>query len=395
VSRTLLLCEVFPPRTGGSGRWLWEVYRRLPPETVSIVAGTTPGDEAFDRKHGLNVVRLPLSFTTWGMASWAGFRQYTSMWWKLRRIVRRDHVTAIHCSKCLPEGWLAWLLRRSEGLPYLCYVHGEELNLAGQSRELAWLTRRVLNGAGFVIANSRNTQQILETWSVPPARIHVLNPGVDTEQFRPALPDETVQQRLGWQGRTVVLTVGRLQKRKGHDHLIRVLPRIRRAVPNVLYAVVGDGEEKGALEALVKSEGMGEHVRFHGELADDDLIRCYQQCDLFVLPNRQVGQDIEGFGMVLVEAQACGRPVVAGTSGGTAETMQAPVTGRLVDAANIDALGELLSELLTDRNLRERMGEAGRQQAVARFDWSALTEQARRHFAALSPASGERSRGAT
>ena len=139
-----------------------------------------------------------------------------------------------------------------------------------------------------------------------------------------------MRARLGWGERRVVLTVGRLQKRKGHDMMIRALPAIRRAVPDVLYAIVGDGEERAALEQLAEQEGVRQSVQFLGEVDDETLVRCYQQCDLFALPNRQVGGDIEGFGMVLLEAQACGRPVLAGASGGTAETMRVPETGRVV-----------------------------------------------------------------
>ncbi len=183
----------------------------------------------------------------------------------------------------------------------------------------------------------------------------------------------------------MVLTVGRLQKRKGHDHLIPALRVVRQAVPDVLYAIVGDGEERDGLEALAEREGLSGHVRFHGELPDEALVACYQQCDLFVLPNRQVGRDIEGFGMVLVEAQACGKPVVAGTSGGTAETMSVPETGRLVAADDVAQLADVLVTLLRDAPGRERMGRAARRWAVEHFDWEQLSRQAAGLFRGIRP----------
>jgi phosphatidylinositol alpha-1,6-mannosyltransferase len=122
------------------------------------------------------------------------------------------------------------------------------------------------------------------------------------------------------------------------------------------------------------------HVQFLGEVADDRLIECYQQCDLFVLPNRQVGKDIEGFGMVLVEAQACGKAVVAGTSGGTAETMQPSVTGRVIDCDDPHRLGRTVLELLGDGELLNRMGTAGRRWAADHFDWAPLTSRAQQIF---------------
>src|SRR5262249_3774313 len=123
---------------------------------------------------------------------------------------------------------------------------------------------------------------------------------------------------------------------------------IRNKTPRVLYAIVGAGEEGESLKALVAAKGLDEHVQFLGELGDEALVQCYQQCDLFVLPNRQVGRDIEGFGMVLLEAQACGKPVVAGASGGTAETMRIPDTGRVVACDRPDELAALVCELLAE-----------------------------------------------
>src|SRR4029078_4661381 len=159
---------------------------------------------------------------------------------------------------------------------------------ATYSREHAWLVRKVLNAAEFLIANSANTRRILcEEWGQEEQRVHVLHPGVDTRYFSPAPRDTEARKRLGWNERPVLLTVGRLQKRKGHDMLIRALKTIRQSVPDVLYAIVGDGEERGPLEALALSEGVSQHVQFLGEINDAQLLTCYRQCDLFVLPNRQ------------------------------------------------------------------------------------------------------------
>src|SRR5205814_8863289 len=131
-----------------------------------------------------------------------------------------------------------------------------------------------------------------------------------------------------------------------HDMLHRALPAVRQTVPDGLYAIAGGGEERAALEKLADECGVRENVRFVGAVDEDALIRCYQQCDLFALPNRREGSDIEGFGMVLLEAQACGRPVVAGDSGGTAETRHVPEAGRVGPCDGPEALERLLPELV-------------------------------------------------
>lgn len=375
MSNVLLLTEVFPPQTGGSGRWLHEVYRRMP--SVVVAAGEFAGAEKFDAGQELAIERVSLTFDSWGVFSGRGVKSYWRTYRRLAKLARRARASELHCGKCLPEGWLAWMVKQTYGLPYVCYVHGEELSVVQKSRELTWMTRRVLGGARVVVANSRNTARLLrEQWPVAEKRLAVLHPGVDAQRFVPAERDEEVRQKLGWSGRQVVLTVGRLQIRKGHDMLIRALPAIARRVPSVLYAIVGEGAERPRLEKLAGELGVRELVRFHGEPADDELIGCYQQCDLFALPNREVNGDFEGFGMVLVEAQACGKPVIAGASGGTSETMQAGQTGLLVPCEGPEKLAEAVSELLLDDARRQAMGRTGRQWALAQFDWASLAQQA-------------------
>jgi phosphatidylinositol alpha-1,6-mannosyltransferase len=257
------------------------------------------------------------------------------------------------------------------------------------SRQFRWMTRAVLRGAAGLIANSENTAAILrDQWHVPAERVRVLHPGVDTERFVPAARDPAARGRLDWGDRPVVLTVGRLQERKGHDLMIHALRTVRAALPDVLYAIVGEGEERPRLARLVAQEGLGQHVQFLGALPDEDLARCYQQCDLFVLPNRQVWLDIEGFGIVLLEAQACGKPVVAGVSGGTRESIQVPETGRLVDCERPQELAATTVELLAEPDQLRRMGAAARRWAVERFDAAMLSDRAHQLFLELMPPAG-------
>ncbi len=374
---SLVISEIFPPKTGGSGRWLWEVYSRLPRADYVIVAGEVPGHIEFDRKHDLRIERMPLTLPAWGVRSWRGLAGYGKSFRRLRRLVKRYRPDRVHAARVLPEGVMAWYLKRWFGIPYLCYVHGEEITCTSESRELRWLARRVVAGADFLIANSKNTAQIVEDlWQAKSDRVRIMHPGVDVEKFHPVPRDIAVRRQLGWNDRSVVLTVGRLQKRKGHDRLIEALPLIRQSLPNVLYAIFGDGEERQALEELVQRKGLSEYVQFLGERDEAELVAAYQQCDLFVLPNRQVGQDIEGFGMVLLEAQACGKPVIAGASGGTAETMNIPKTGIVIDCSQPAVIAQWITEWLVDRPRLENMGIAARRWVQDNFNWTYLSQRA-------------------
>jgi phosphatidylinositol alpha-1,6-mannosyltransferase len=299
-------------------------------------------------------------------------------------LVRQHSINQIHCGTLLPEGWIGLLAKRRFGIPYLCYVHGEELNIGRQSRELGWMMRKVLRSAHMVIANSRNTATVLQSqWSVSDSQLRLMHPGVDIERFVPAARSAEVRRRLGWDNRPVVLTVGRLQARKGQDHFILSMDQIRRAQPNLLYVIIGDGEQRAYLEQLGRQRGLQESVQLRINCDDEDLIHCYQQCDLFALPNREVNGDFEGFGMVLLEAQACGRPVLAGTSGGTAETLLPGKTGRVVRCEQTEPLARAVIDLLSDRQKLETMGQAARQWVVERFDWKVLSRQASELFESL------------
>ena len=371
MSKTLVLSRVFPPQVGGSGRWMWELYSRMPVGDFLVVAGNWPGSAEFDTRQKLPIERLPLHLASWGAFGWRRGAEYYALYQRVRALVREHHVRTLHAACCLPEGFLAWMLRRRYGIPYQVYVHGEELNVARTSRELTWMTRRVFDNAQTIVANSRNTAGLLRTgWNAAAERIHVLHPGVDTGRYQPVPRELEARQRLGWGSDTVILSVGRLQRRKGHAQIVRALPEIRKVVPDVLFAIVGDGDEREPLRQLIDQLGVQDQVRLHGELAGDDLLTAYQQCDLFALANREVDGDIEGFGIVLLEAQACGKPVVAGDSGGTPETMNSPVTGLVIDSSNVAVVASTIQGLLLDGERRERMGAAARRWVVKNFDWS-------------------------
>lgn len=377
----LLLAEVFPPKTGGSGRWMWELYRRMERIEVHVAAGDTPGAESFDKTHSLAVARLPLAFSNWGIFDLRGGPEYAVALTKLVRVIRARRPEVIHCAKYLPEGLLALLAGKLTGVPFECYAHGEELTLGLTTRELRWLGATVLRKARRIVANSQNTRGLLmKKWAVPAEKITVMHPGVDASLFKPAERDRRARERLGWHDRRVVLTVGTLQKRKGQDMMIRALPEIRRHCPDVLYAVAGDGREREYLEGLVDECGVRDLVQFRGLPADEELIECYQQCDVFALPNRQVGWDIEGFGIVLIEAQACGRPVIAGDSGGAPETIIPGKTGELIPCETPEPLARAVVALLDDPDRRTVMGANGRRWVETRLDWRVLSREAEELF---------------
>ncbi len=378
MKKILLFSEIFPPTHGGSGRWFSEIYGRFPVKNVAFLVGAHDGSGAFDSQSSHRIHRYDLSNAEWGLRSWSGLRFYLRVWRKLRTIAKLERIDQVHCGRILPEGVAALMLKITSRVPYSCYVHGEDVETALTSRELTWLTRQVMKHAEKIICNSENSFRILsEKWELSHEKIIIMTPGVDVDHF---CPDPTTSKPIGWQGRINILTVGRLQRRKGQDMMIRALPALVKVFPNINYAIVGGGAEHQALESLAFELGVCGQVQFLGEVDDVQMIECYRHCDLFALPNRRVGHDDEGFGMVLLEAQACGRPVLAGASGGTRETLLDGVTGVLVDCTSPEHIVRALISLLSDPEKLEKMGQKGRQHVSNRFSWEVLAQNARKHF---------------
>jgi len=383
MKKTLLISEIFPPVHGGSGRWFWELYSRLPKDEYFIAAGSNKNVDtiSFDKTLQLNLKRFNLSSTSWGIRSLTGLKLYWRTFWQLRKHIKQNKITHIHCGRCIPEGFMGYMLSKVLRLPLLCYVHGEDVEAAATSRELSWIVNKVLAHSQTIICNSQNTSSILmNNWLISESKIKTLNPGVDTNIFVPAEQSTLIRKNLGWESRPVVLTVGRLQKRKGQDMMIKALPQIKQKIPNILYALVGGGEELYSLTELVSKLNLTDNVMFMAEINDQTMLDCYQQCDLFILPNRTVEQDIEGFGMVLVEAQSCEKVVVAGDSGGTSETMVLNETGFIIDCTSPAPIAEMVTNLLMKPELRHKMGKKARIHVTATLDWKVHAEKAKHVF---------------
>ena len=380
MKKTLLLTENFPPKEGGSGRWFWELYSRLPNDKVLIVANDTPEGREFDKTHELDIVRIELESTEWGLASTKGLGFYWETIRKVLKLIKEYGIEEVHCGRVIPEGVIARALKLLAGARYNCFVHGEDVETAATSREHSLLVKNVCKNASMLICNSENTANIVRKLGFDSgSKCEVLHPGVDTSRFEVAAPDTSFRQKMGWSGKRVLLTVGRLQRRKGQDFLIKSMPTLLNEFPDLFYAVVGRGECYDELISLVDQHELHDNVCVYPDMDDEALIKCYQQCDIFILPNRTIDNDIEGFGMVLVEAQVCGKPVIAGDSGGTRETMNIGKTGHIIDCSSTENLLNGLSPILRNREIVD--GEVDiADYAKNRFNWDQHVAKAKRLF---------------
>ena len=355
----LLLSELYPPTIGGSGVLLESLYSRLTDVPVQVLTGAGGSR----RQRGLPVSEMPMAAPDWGVIRPASLGRHLRVARAVRRLTSPD--TIIHCGRGLPEGLSAML----SGRRFVCWTHGEELGYASTSRELTWLLRRVYGRARAVLANSHNSARLLGDWGVAPERITVIHPGVDPQRFRPDTDPGDWRRRYAPKGELLLLSVGRLQRRKGHDLVLSALAQWRETDPLVHYLVAGDGDYRAALEAKVRSEGLGGRVTFLGVVNEDALPGLYAAADVFVMPNRSDGVDFEGFGIVFLEAAASGRPSIGGNSGGAPEAILDGETGLLVGGTSVDEFLARVRTLLDSAELRHRLGVRGRARVLEAFTW--------------------------
>jgi phosphatidylinositol alpha-1,6-mannosyltransferase len=353
-------------------------YSRFDPQEVVVMASPQEGDTHIDQVLPFRVVRIPMRMTDWDPTVPASLIQYLHIVWHVYRQCLTHRLQQIHCAKVFPEGLVAWMLRWCHGLPYLLYAHGEEILYTLTSRKLAWLLPRIYRGAAAIIANSRHTKTLLQDIGVDASRIHIIHPGVHMQSFC-ASPEAAQQVRqthhLG--AAPVLLTVGRMQRRKGQDMVIHALPRIRQSIPQVKYVMVGTGEELASLITLARELGVQDSVVFAVSVPDEELAAYYAACDVFIMPNRQIGSDIEGFGIVYLEAGAAGKPVVGGKSGGTDDAIVDGVTGLRVDGNSHIEIANAVIDLLSTPDKAKAMGMRGRQRVVNEFAWDTVVVRTR------------------
>lgn len=373
----MLLTADFPPFSGGIADFLQNICNLLK-EDVVVLAPKMPDDIDADAQKPYRVIRVPI--------------QPESLWqrncilpyqWirKVARLVNTADVQTIvgGCASAAILLTLSYVRLRYRVRTRLI-VHGGDILALRRSWIRRILIAPLLKHIDLFVTNSHFTKRILtDTFGVSPERISVLHPGVEYLRFQPP----RVINTPGWpDARKRILSVGRLVEHKGFDRVIEASAQLVEHGLDVGCIIVGTGQDRPRLENLALSLGVADRVRFAGFVSDADLPAHYWSCDLFALLSRQPpsAAAVEGFGIVFLEAAACGKPAVGGRSGGTADAVVDGETGLLVDPASINEIVSALRKLLTDAELARRLGETGRRRVIEEFDWSRRGAEVRRVF---------------
>ena len=373
MNRLLVLTELFLPTKGGTAVWAAEVYRRLGGKEIHIVTADVPGAAAVDATHPNTIHRISLRRVAWLRPE--SLAMYARFFFKSLGLALTHRFDAIHAFRALPEGLVAWALARLTLRPVVIYAHGEELTTWGRGGKYKAM-RFALRHADRVVANSEHTRDTLLQMGVDAARITIIYPGVDVAVFRPGLEVAGLRDSLGIRpDEKLVFSVGRLSRRKGFDQMIRAVAALRAEGMALRYVIAGIGEDAEYLDALIAEHQLQAVVHRIGAVNESDLPRWLNACDVFAMPNREINGDNEGFGMVFIEAAACGKPSLAGEAGGTGSAVLHEVTGLRVDGRSLEAVATGLGRLVQDADLQARLGAAGRARVGADFSWDAVASK--------------------
>lgn len=295
--------------------------------------------------------------------------------WRVLSIIRKERIRVLCIGELNSGSWIGPYAKLL-GCRIINYIHGEEVTARAQYTFFGRSKQKFLNRADAVVAVSNFTRQVLiDLTQTAPEKIEVIYNGVDLDRFRVIDPPQELRAKYGIVGKRVLLSVGRLVPRKGIDMVIEALPGLLRRHPDLHYLIVGSGPYRERLEEMVAKLDLKRHVTFTGPVDDDALTAHYAICDLFVLPNREMPDgDTEGFGLVFLEANACGKPVVGGRAGGVVEAVRDGHNGLLVDGASVEEISEAISRLLDDPVLYERL-RAGGLEIARQSSWQSRARQ--------------------
>ena len=367
MPRHLLVTNDYPPKLGGIQNYLWELWRRLPPNDVCVLTRSHPGDAEWDAQQNHRVVRSPRQFLlpTAEMAD------------EITELADEIGAELVLYDPAVPLGALAPRLPH----PYGVILHGAEVTVPGRLPGTRQVLARVLRGAQVVITAGQYSVTEAERAAGGPLPAVIVPPGVDVDRFKPldAAERRAARRRFGLPvDAPVVASISRLVPRKGMDVLIKASARLADRHPGLVLAVAGAGRDRARLDRLIGHTGAP--ARLLDRVADADLPDLYGCADVFAMMCRQRwgGLEQEGFGIVFLEAAAAGVPQLAGDSGGAAEAVEHGRTGLVVDRPNqLGAVTASLDAMLSDQVRLRQMGLDSRLRAVAEFSYDHMAERLR------------------
>lgn len=358
----LLVTNDYPPKVGGIQSYLWEIYRRLPQEEVTVLCAPYENSQVFDSEQNHKIIRTKqrVLLPTPQLAK------------QIRAIIEERKIEAVLFDPAVPVG----ILGPKIGIPYGVILHGAEVTIPGRVPVLKQALRRVLRGAKLVVTAGEYSTKEAERAAKAKLPVVIIPPGVDEKRFKPLTPESRSDARLKYnlkESDEIILTLSRLVPRKGMDVLIKACADLKHSRPHLKLLVAGTGRDRSRLESIANQSKAP--VIFLGHVEDAEIPTLYGLADLFSMlcRVRWGGLEQEGFGIVFLEAAATGLPQIAGNSGGAAEAVLDGETGKVISKPkNIQSVKNAISQLLDDEPVRGEMKRLSRLRAETEFSYDNL-----------------------
>ena len=363
--KILIVSVDFPPHTDGVSTVSHELATRLVAfgEEVIVIGPSAKGDREYDSRQKFKVIRTPFYEF--------GYLRFIPIFLVMPFVIIRYRIKTVIAMNIAYGGIISFLFSGLLGFSYVLWAYGYEFYKFKDNILMRALYQKIYRKAQFVSAITDFVRGRLVEFGVSPEKIVVVKPGTDPEQYRPL----KAESRFG--NKKIILSVGRLVERKGFDMVIKAMQAIKKRVPEALYVLVGDGPYKDKLQLMAKEAGLGDAVQFAGRVSGDELASFYNACEVFIMPSRTLDKkgDIEGFGIVYLEANACGKPVIGGRDSGANEAIIDGKTGILVDPLSVSQISDAIVKCLNDVNFARVLGENGRKRVIEEFNWDRSIKQ--------------------
>jgi phosphatidylinositol alpha-1,6-mannosyltransferase len=362
----------FPPEKGGIHDYAYGLISQIPAEETTVLTNKikdAAASEQFDQKTDFEIIRKRIF---WNSNKLLLIVSQLILVFQLIILKWRKKADEIHFVNIFPVGIAGPFMKTFFGVKYFPYVHG--LDVMGMvNSKLFPLLLFILRRSEKVIANSQYTKSKLVELGIPEMQIVIIPPGLNVNKLIGGSEfNEDIRDKYDLHGKKVMITVSRLVERKGHDVTLKAISHVIERIPSLKYLICGDGPHRGELERLVKLYGLETVVVFTGGITDHELHQIYECSDLFVMPSRDIKEkgDVEGFGIVFLEANYYRLPVIAGNSGGIPDAVKDEITGYLVNPLDEKEIANRIEELITDEGLARTMGNNGYDWVINHCLWS-------------------------
>lgn len=363
--RVLLVTNDLGPRAGGIETFILGLLSQLDGSDCVIYTSAQEGSEAFDQKlnqdFGVVVVRdrgkvlLPTPRVNRSVL----------------QVMKENESEIIWFGAAMPLGWMSGYLKRNGAKRIVSLTHGHEVWWA-KVRPFSWILKQSTRSIDVLTYLGEFTRKAITPSVSKNCQLVQIAPGISLEHFSPGKKSETLVSELHLNNKQVIVSVGRLVHRKGQDQLLRALPAVLAIHPDVVLIFVGVGPRRKKLDQLVTQYKVSDYVRFVGRIQYAELPAYFRLADLFVMPSRSrfAGLEVEGLGIVYLEASASGIPVIAGASGGAPDAVLDGKTGVTIDGTNVSAIADAINDLLDHPSRMQEMGAAGRLWTTENWSWN-------------------------